>query len=294
MSHAPRSGSRSWTVPLTRQQRHLIGGLLWTLSLVFFAGQAIAQSAWPSFSSLDNHVSDLGNTACGPWMASAYVCSPLHAVMNAALILSGLLMGLGLYLTRDLWPSRRLSSWGLGFLALTGLCTVLVGLNPENVNLRLHMLGALNIPFGNLALLLLGLATWRTRRRVAMLSLALGAIGWLGLPIGLVLLTLSGHGGGAAERLALYPVFVWTIVLGVGFVYGALQEATRAARTAGAHRGLGVTSGGSRSHRASCRCPAADLVSRRAGGAMVGPSAAPAETTAGTARRPDAGAGYRE
>ena len=84
------------------------------------------------------------------------------------------------------------------------------------------MLGALNIPFGNVAMLLLGLATWSAWRRVGLLSLTLSAIGWLGLPVGLALLALSGHGGGAAERLALYPEFVWTIVLGVGFVYGAL------------------------------------------------------------------------
>ena len=98
------------------------------------------------------------------------------------------------------------------------------------------MLGALNIPFGNVAMLLLGLATWSAWRRVGLLSLTLSAIGWFGLPVGLVLLALSGHGGGAAERLALYPKFVWTIVLGVVFVYealltGGLQPAFRSART---------------------------------------------------------------
>ena len=109
-----RSGLRWWTALTTTRQHHLIGGLLWTLTLVFFVGQVIAQSAWPSFSLLDNHVSDLGNTACGPWLAYAYVCSPLHAVMNAALVLSGVLTLAGLYLTYDLWPRRRLTTWDFG------------------------------------------------------------------------------------------------------------------------------------------------------------------------------------
>jgi hypothetical membrane protein len=227
MDPSLRSSLHGWTASATTRQQHLIGGLLWALTLVFFVGQVITQSAWPSFSLLDNHVSDLGNTACGPWLAYAYVCSPLHAAMNAALVLSGVLTLVGLYLTYDVWPRRRLTTWGLGCLALAGICTILVGLNPENENLRLHMLGALNIPFGNVAMLLLGLATWSAGRRVGLLSLTLSAVGWLGLPVGLALLTLSGHGGGAAERLALYPVFLWTFVLGVGFVYGACRKAGR-------------------------------------------------------------------
>src|SRR5581483_3903968 len=217
MSLAPRSARHPFPArPPDRQLQ--LGGALWVLSLVFFVGQAVAQSAWPAFSLLDNHVSDLGNTVCGPWLAYANVCSPLHAMMNGALLTAGGLMLLGLFFTRTGWPRRRLTTWALGFLALAGLCTILVGLSPENVNPRLHMVGALNIPCANLALLLFGLATWRTSRRIAVLSLSLGIVGWLGLPVGLLLLAFTGHGGGAAERLALYPVFVWMIVLGVAFL----------------------------------------------------------------------------
>jgi hypothetical membrane protein len=195
------------------------------LTLVFFGGQIVAQLAWPSFSLLDNHVSDLGNTACGPWLAHDSICSPLHAVMNAALVASGALMLAGVYLTRHAWPRRRLSAWGLGFLAVAGLCTIVVGLNPENESLRLHMVGALNIPAANIALVLMGLACWGYRRWIAVLSLVLGLIGWLGLPVGVLLLVYSGHGGGLAERLALYPIFIWTAVLGIAFLRSPRHEA---------------------------------------------------------------------
>ena len=39
-------------------------------------------------------------------------------------------------------------------------------------------------------------------------------IGFLGLLVGPVLVILTGHGGGLAERVALYPLIIWLIVFG--------------------------------------------------------------------------------
>ncbi|HEY3685284.1 MAG TPA: DUF998 domain-containing protein [Streptosporangiaceae bacterium] len=193
-----------------------IGGAAWASTVVYFIGQAVAQAAWSTpYSLIDNRISDLGNTACGRAPANVYICSPLHAVMNASFVLTGILLLAGLYLTRRIWPRGRLTTWGLAFLAVTGIGTVLVGLAPENVNVPLHLVGALNIPCGNIALLLLGLANRRLRPGIARLTLVLSAVGFLGMLGGPALIALTGHGGGLAERLALYPAIVWTVLLGL-------------------------------------------------------------------------------
>jgi hypothetical membrane protein len=196
-----------------------LGAVLWLLTLVFFAGQAVAQAAFvPSYSLLDDRISDLGNTTCGPWLTRAYACSPLHAVMNAALVATGVLILLGALLTWPAWLPRRLSAWGLTSLALAGLGFVVVGLAPENVSLGLHLLGATNLVTSNLALLLLGLAIWRPHRRAATVTLVLAGVGFLGLLAGPLLIRSAGHGGGLAERMVLYPVVAWAVGMGAALL----------------------------------------------------------------------------
>jgi hypothetical membrane protein len=122
---------------------------------------------------IDNRVSDLGSTACGRTVANTLICSPLHAVMNLTFVLTGVLILVGLFLTRSMWRRRR-TTWGLVLLGVAGAGTMLVGLSPENVNVVLHVIGALNIPAGNVAMILLGLAIWRDRRGMAGFSVVAG------------------------------------------------------------------------------------------------------------------------
>jgi len=193
----------------------LLGGGSWILTLLYFIGQAVAQAAWRTpYSLIDNRVSDLGNTACGRTLANTYICSPLHTLMNATFVLTGVLILVGLFLTRSIWPRRRLTTWGLILLGVAGAGTILVGLSPENVNALIHLIGALNIPAGNAAMILLGLAIWREHIKLAWFSVLSGVIGFLGLLVGPVLAILAGHGGGLAERVALYPLIIWLIVFG--------------------------------------------------------------------------------
>ena len=121
----------------------LLGGGSWILTLLYFIGQAVAQAAWTTpYSLIDNRVSDLGNTACGRTLANTYICSPLHAVMNTTFVLTGVLILVGLFLTRSIWPQRRLTTWALILLGVAGLGTILVGLSPENVNVLFHLIAA--------------------------------------------------------------------------------------------------------------------------------------------------------
>jgi hypothetical protein len=42
-----------------------------------------------------------------------------------------------------------------------------------------------------------------------------GVVGLLGMLAGPFLVILTGHGGGLAERIALYPLIIWLIVFGL-------------------------------------------------------------------------------
>jgi hypothetical membrane protein len=208
------------TVPRSASELRLpVGGAAWVLTVLYFIGQIVAQAAWTTaYSMIDNRVSDLGSTACGRTVANTFICSPLHAVMNVTFVLTGVLILVGLFLARSMWPRRRLATWGLVLLGVAGAGTILVGLSPENVNVVLHVIGALNIPAGNVAMILLGLAIWRDRQRMARFSVVAGVVGLLGMLAGPFLVILTGHGGGLAERIALYPLIIWLIVCGLAIL----------------------------------------------------------------------------
>lgn len=203
-----------------------LGGALWSLStLQFGAAQIIAASAWGSpYSWMNNYISDLGNTACGqfavPHGTPTYVCSPLHAVMNASFIITGVLAIAGAVLLRRMWPSRPLTTVALVLWVITGLGKIIVGLYPENTNVNLHLVGALNIPVESIAVLLLSLSVLGINRTVGIVGIALAVLGLAGT----VLSTAGqfagpslyfGLGVGGIERVADYPAAVWKLMIGI-------------------------------------------------------------------------------
>jgi hypothetical membrane protein len=209
------------------------GGACWVLTVVFFVGQGLVQAASTvPYSLTANYISDLGNTACGPFSLDGYhtiVCSPLHDVMNAMFVVSGLLTLAGAVLTWRAWPRRRLTTAGLVLLVLAGAGQVLVGFRPENVDIGLHELGAVFGIFGaNVGVLLLGAGVWRARRWVAILSVAVGAVGVAGF---LLFSGVPSFGPvvGLLERVAGYPVIAWMIAVGGFLLRSGLREGERAA-----------------------------------------------------------------
>ena len=96
--------------PASADRQVALGAACWVLTVVFFIGQAVAQAASTvPYSLAGNYISDLGNTACGTFTQGAYradVCSPLHGVMNATFVVTGLLMLGGAVGTRRAWPRR--------------------------------------------------------------------------------------------------------------------------------------------------------------------------------------------
>ena len=199
--------------------RLMCGGICWIATLEFFVAQGIAQAAWKGsdYSLASNAISDLGVTACGRITIAeqaGYYCSPLHDLMNASFVAAGILMLLGLYLTLPIWPRRRLTRWGIALFTLAGVGKIIVGFAPGNVDYGLHSLGSLGIIFGNIGILLLGLAmSGRNDGWIPRLSVVLGTLGLIGEVFFIAHRAVGG--AGAAERVADYPVFAWMTVVGI-------------------------------------------------------------------------------
>ena len=215
--------------PLRLSRETMLGGALWILTIVFLVGQVIAQSAWkgpPAYSVLNDAISDLGVTACGTVSIAGipgYYCSPLHDVMNASFVLTGVFIALGVYFTRAAWPRDGKVRAGLALLALAGIGKVVSGLNPANVNFTLHSLGALGIPIGDVGLVLVGLGFRGKVSWIAALDVPPGAAGFLGFVYFLVGNSLSG----LWERVGSYPIIVWCVVMGYCFLRWSREAETQ-------------------------------------------------------------------
>ena len=170
------------TLPFRWVTQPVLGAACWSLTIVYFAAQPIVAAVWePPYSFSTNSISDLGNTGCGPFErpdgSFSYVCSPRHALMNMVFIAVGLMTALGAFLTRRTWPQRPSAMVGLILIAVAGAGAIMVGLAPADENLVLHGVGALLQVPANVGLLLLGVASWRSHRRIAVFSLVCGSVG---------------------------------------------------------------------------------------------------------------------
>jgi hypothetical membrane protein len=200
--------------------RHpLVGPTVYVTSVSYFVAQLAVAWVWrPPYSLVHNTISDLGNTACGEY-GHAYLCSPRHAWMNAALITLGVIMALGSLLIYQEFreastPERRGALLGFSLMALAGVGTILVGCFPENVNHAVHIVGAtLAIGVGDLAIVLLGwVLTLPDRMRTYMRCWATLA---LGAAVCFACHRDFGIGAGTMERIAAYPETIWLISFGL-------------------------------------------------------------------------------
>ena len=174
---------------------------LWSLCFQFFVGEQIARLGWPGpYSMTRDYISDLGAGR-----------SPLHWVMNGSFQLQGLLIFFGTVLMRRFYPAKPAYWLALSLLAVAGVGVLLVGLAPEDEDIRLHLAGAAaNFVGGNLAMMLLGFLS--ARQWYGRMTLVLGSVGLLAT---LALLFRSGLEPkvGLVERLAAYPLplfLTWT------------------------------------------------------------------------------------
>jgi hypothetical membrane protein len=202
------------------------GGVCWAVGVVQYAVVQLAvAAAWTRpYSLKNNYISDLGNTACGmfhvPHGTPYYVCSPDHGAMNVSFVIFGVLTIAGAVLLRRIWPAGHLARWALALWVLSGLGKIIVGLVPENTHIGLHLLGALNVPLGSVAILLLSLAIRRTSHTIGVIGIVVAVVGLVGsvLSTGGEFAGSSaylGLGLGGAERLASYPGSLWMLMIGI-------------------------------------------------------------------------------
>jgi hypothetical membrane protein len=209
------------------------GPALYVSSIQYFLVQFIVARRWsPPYSLIRNTISDLGNTACGPYGAR-FVCSPLHGAMDASFVVLGITMILGSAFLLHQAAAGPGVTIGLALMAASGIGVILVGLFPENSVPEIHGTGAgISFLLGNTGIIVLG---W-------FLSLTVLVRVYSFLSGGVALLALgffaSGHylglGEGGLERVVAYPQTVWLIVIGLGLLSAHRRELSAAAR-AGEH-----------------------------------------------------------
>jgi len=197
-----------------------VGALAWLLAAQFFIAQVAVASAWTMpFSLKTRYISDLGNTACGPYPnpSSVIVCSPWHAGMNASFIIVGITMAAGAILARSAFTAGWRRRVAVALFVAAGVGVLMVGVFPENENITNHAIGAgINFIAGNTALIVFGLAVPSSPSRPSFIgfSIATGIVGLCSTALFVSRHDL-GLGPGGIERLAAYTTTTWQIVAGL-------------------------------------------------------------------------------
>ena len=212
----------------------ILGGASWIVATLQYAVlQIVVAAAWhhPPYNWLGNYISDLGNTACGPFKVPhgtpAYVCSPMYSAMNASFIITGILTIAGAVWLRRFWPRSRGTTVALVLWVITGVGKIVVGLVPENTNIDLHLLAAFNVPVGCVAILLLSLPRRQASRVLSVAGIVLAVVGLAATVLSTAAEFASnssldlGLRAGGMERLADYPGSVWILMIGLIAVLSA-------------------------------------------------------------------------
>lgn len=204
--------------------------LVATLQLVL--AEVLAASAWSPlpYSMVWNPYADLGVPECV--VEPRVVCSPQWLVMDAALVVQGLLVLVALVALVDLVPGRwRRALVVPGFVLAIGFA--IAGVAPAvasgdgGVRDAAHALGTVLVLVGGaLAPVVAGFGLLRQWRGWAVLSIVLGAAVAIASIVGAV--AGATIGVGLADRLALYPVLLWLVLTGFAVLVARRSQADRA------------------------------------------------------------------
>lgn len=205
--------------------RRTVGGALLLTQPFVIAVQLLVATRWSAgdYDLTVNTISDLGAVSCttiGAAYGPVAVCSPWHALMNAAFVLIGACLALGAVLaSRDL--AGRRTTWVAGLLlVVSGVSSAAVGLAPLDSAPALHTQVALPVFVAQpIALVLLGLGWRHALPRVSRGFLVAGLVAAAGgIAFGVTLVV--GEPGGLYERVSL-----WSCHLGVALLGATLLHA---------------------------------------------------------------------
>ncbi|MGV9863565.1 DUF998 domain-containing protein [Rhodococcus koreensis] len=204
------------SAPARRQLAVRVGGAAWVLIALYFLAEVVTARAWPRpYRVQTNSVSNLGVTGCDGSAAqveAVRLCSPLHAVINSAFVLTGVLILVGAVCLRGFLPPGLLRHVALALFGIAAVSAALTGLVPIDVDAHLHQVVA---------------TPTFVARNAAMIVVAIGLYGrwrlfalWTGLCclvgiVGMAAILLREGPFGITERLALYPFTVWVVTAGI-------------------------------------------------------------------------------
>ncbi|WP_405163158.1 DUF998 domain-containing protein [Nocardia sp. NBC_01499] len=220
-----------------------IGAVAWLVGAAqFLIAQLVVGAAWTThYSWATNNISDLGNVDCRIWDESRprYVCSPLHAVVNASFLIEGVLLLVGVLMTGAFLGRTAMTRAARVLFAASAVGWVIVGLVPADIDENRHVLGALLIlGLGNIGLVCAGFGPATAafgRARVVSRAFAIAAV------LSAVLF-FTGHGPvvgiGGMERIAAFAVPAWTVVAAIIALTSGRAQSTSAGslRTSPQHR----------------------------------------------------------
>ena len=193
------------------RHRLRLGQLCWWIQPLVIVTELIAFAfVVAPYSLLNNTISDLGARGCGfvPYPAAdVAVCSPAHVVVNAGMVVGGLLLAVGAIALAPTYASGRAGVTALVLWVISGISVMGAGLVPLDVNLLLHAL--VSTPAILLQPVALGLHSFTLARFGSPhWRWLVAAAGVLSADAVFFLVRLEVEGGGLLERLAVWPVLL--------------------------------------------------------------------------------------
>ena len=203
-----------------------VGKYLWIANIQFFVIQLIVAFSWssPTYSVRKNMISDLGNS----------IISPSYQLMNFSFIMLGLLSIIGALLLRSYLYTRVSGFRCMIFFAAGAVGVILVGLDPENIDMPAHVAGAFIASLNVLAILI---SSWGFKPNLKFINLkSISLYGALFLILAAIYFSFMqgianpieptvdnpywilspkanflGLGMGGFEKLLCYPLALWQI-----------------------------------------------------------------------------------
>ncbi|MEM1946721.1 MAG: DUF998 domain-containing protein [Candidatus Caldarchaeum sp.] len=168
------------------------GALLFIAITQFLMALRVAESVYPGYSVSGNYISDLGVGVAAP-------------IFNTSIIILGLCVVVAAYLVAEVFQSKLFRL----FIALAGFGAAGVGTFPENVPVLHTIMSLITFLFAGIA------AVYGVRvfdRLVGFLSAIAGVVSLAALAF-FVSGNYLGLGHGGMERLIVYPVLSWGLML---------------------------------------------------------------------------------
>ena len=199
------------SAPARRQLAVRVGGAAWVLIALYFLAEVVTARAWPRpYRVRTDSVSNLGVTGCDG-SAATRLCSPLHAVINSAFVLTGVLILVGAVCLRDFLPPGILRRVALALFGVAAVSAALTGLVPIDVDAQCHQVVATpTFVARNAAMIVVAVGLYGRWRVFALWT---GFCGLVGI-VGMAAILLREGPFGITERLALYPFTVWVVTAG--------------------------------------------------------------------------------